>query len=130
LIRQLARLIRPATLLPAVDIWLREMTTCSSPYYRQYLKRTSGQGVGAITAPRGALGHWIRMREGVISNYQVITPTAWNGSPRDARGIRGPWEEALVGTALKDPAHPIEVEHVVRSFDPCLVCTVHLVDAR
>ncbi|MEJ2638965.1 MAG: nickel-dependent hydrogenase large subunit [Desulfosarcinaceae bacterium] len=130
LVRQLARLIRPAALLPAADTWLREMTTCTSPYYRQYLKRTSGKGFGTITAPRGALGHWIRMREGVISNYQVITPTAWNGSPRDAKGIRGPWEEALVGTALADPVHPIEVEHVVRSFDPCLVCTVHVVDTR
>jgi uptake hydrogenase large subunit len=130
LIRQLARLIRPAMLLPAMDIWLREMTTCTSPFYRQYLKRTSGEGFGAVTAPRGALGHWIRLQEGVISNYQVITPTAWNGSPRDARGVRGPWEEAMVGTALADPAHPIEVEHVVRSFDPCLVCTVHVVDTR
>jgi hydrogenase large subunit len=130
LIRQLARLMRPAALLPAVDTWLREMATCTSPFYRQYLKRTSGEGFGAVTAPRGALGHWIRMEEGVISNYQVITPTAWNGAPRDADGVRGPWEEALVGTCLTDPAHPIEAEHVVRSFDPCLVCTVHVVDAR
>jgi hydrogenase large subunit len=130
LIRQLARLIRPTILLPALDTWLREMTTSTSPYFRQYLKRASGEGFGAITAPRGALGHWIRLREGVISNYQVITPTAWNGSPRDGRGVRGPWEEALAGTALTDPARPIEAEHVVRSFDPCLVCTVHVIDAR
>lgn len=130
LIRQLARLIRPAVLLPAVDTWLQEMSTCTSAFYRQYLKRASGEGFGAITAPRGALGHWIRLEEGAISNYQVITPTAWNGSPRDAEGVRGPWEEALVGTTLADPTHPIEVEHVVRSFDPCLVCTVHVVDVR
>jgi hydrogenase large subunit len=129
-IRQLARLIRPAVLLPALDTWLREMTTCTSPFYRHYQKCASGEGFGLVTAPRGALGHWIQLEEGVISNYQVIPPTTWNGSPRDERGVRGPWEEALVGTRVTDPQHPIEVEHVVRSFDPCLVCTVHVVDAR
>jgi len=130
LIRQLARLIRPALLLPAVDTWLREMATCPSPFYRHYQKRINGEGFGLITAPRGALGHWIRLQEGVISNYQVIPPTTWNGSPRDADGVRGPWEEAIVGTVLADPQDPIEVEHVIRSFDPCLVCAVHVVDAR
>lgn len=130
LIRQLARMIRPAVLLPAVDSWLREMATCPSPFYHHYQKRINGEGFGLITAPRGALGHWIRLKEGVISNYQVIPPTAWNGSPRDEGGVRGPWEEALVGTVLTDPENPIEVEHVIRSFDPCLVCAVHVVDAR
>ncbi len=130
LIRQLARMIRPAILLPALDTWLHEMTTSTSPFYRHYRKCANGKGFGLVTAPRGALGHWIQLDEGVISSYQVIPPTTWNGSPRDERGVRGPWEEALVGTQVADPQHPIEVEHVVRSFDPCLVCTVHVVDAR
>ena len=62
-----------------------------------------------------------------IVQYQIITPTAWNGSPRDSNGNRGAWEEALLGTPIKDPANPVEAGHVVRSFDPCMVCAVHTV---
>ena len=70
------------------------------------------------------------IENGVIANYQVITPTAWNASPRDSMGIRGPWEEAIVGTEIRNPDHPVEVEQIVRSFDPCLVCTVHALKLR
>lgn len=72
----------------------------------------------------------MEVREGRIAAYQVITPTAWNGSPRDSAGVRGPWEEALVGTVIADPDDPVEAGHVVRSFDACLVCAVHAVDLR
>lgn len=127
LIRQLARFIRPAIILPAVDQWLAEMAECKSPFFRAYSKRVTSQGYGLITAPRGFLGHWLTIENDQIANYQVITPTAWNASPKDAKGVRGPWEEALVGTRVEDIDDPLEVEHIIRSFDPCLVCTVHAV---
>jgi hydrogenase large subunit len=128
LLRQLARMMRPAMILKAVDQWLAEMTERKSPFFRDHAKKITSQGYGLITAPRGLLGHWLTIENGQIGNYQVITPTAWNASPADVDGVRGPWEEAIVGTRVRDINNPLEVEHVVRSFDPCLVCTVHAIE--
>jgi Ni,Fe-hydrogenase I large subunit len=130
LLRQLARLARPALILPAIDQWLADMTVCKSPFFQDYAKRITSRGYGLVSAPRGALGHWLTIKDGVVANYQVITPTAWNAGPRDAQGVRGPWEEAMVGTAVQDIRQPLEVEHIVRSFDPCLVCAVHVLKTR
>jgi hydrogenase large subunit len=128
--RQLARLTRPATLLPAMEAWLEEMIArIGQPYYEPVPPIEDGRGFGLIEAARGALGHWVEIRDGKIARYQIITPTAWNGSPRDYQGVRGPWEEALIGTQVADIDNPVEAGHVVRSFDPCLVCTVHVVGA-
>jgi Ni,Fe-hydrogenase I large subunit len=87
-------------------------------------------GFGWHEAPRGALGHWIRIKDQKILNYQAVVPTTWNASPRDARGVRGPYEAALVGTPIADPNRPLEILRTIHSFDPCLACAVHLVDAR
>ena len=124
-LRELARFVRPAYLLPAAEQWLDEMTESSTPYYQDHLQRVNTRGFGLVPAPRGILGHWVEIRDSKIANYQVVTPTAWNASPRDAHGVPGPCEQALLGTIVADPDHPTEVEQVVRSFDPCLVCTVH-----
>ncbi len=126
-LRQLARLMRPALLFPVMDCWLRETGIGNEIFYRKNDPQENGRGFGLIQAHRGALGHWVTLEDGKIAQYQVITPTAWNASPRDANGLRGPWEEALVGIPVKDPAHPVEIEHTVRSFDPCMVCCVHAV---
>lgn len=83
-----------------------------------------GLGSGLVEAARGALGHWIRIENGRIAAYQIIAPTTWNFSPRDAAGVAGPLESALEGTPIEGPV-PLAVQHVVRSFDPCMVCTVH-----
>jgi Ni,Fe-hydrogenase I large subunit len=85
-------------------------------------------GWGATEAPRGALAHWVRIGNQRIENYQAVVPTTWNGSPRDASGQRGPWEQALIGTPVADPEQPVEVLRTVHSFDPCMACAVHLVD--
>jgi hydrogenase large subunit len=87
-------------------------------------------GWGTTEAPRGALGHWVHVKNGKIENYQAIVATIWNGSPRDARGQRGAWEEALIGTPIADPAKPVEILRTVHSFDPCMACAVHVVDAH
>ncbi|KAF0219642.1 MAG: quinone-reactive Ni/Fe-hydrogenase large [Geobacteraceae bacterium] len=86
-------------------------------------------GYGWHEAPRGALGHWIRIKDQKILNYQAVVPSTWNASPRDAKGARGPYEAALVGTPLADPEKPLEILRTVHSFDPCLACAVHLFDA-
>jgi len=131
LARQVARLVRPARLLPVIDTWLAELVARhDEPFIVNPREKPDGEGFGLVNAARGALGHWARVQRGRIVGYQIITPTAWNGSPRDDNGARGPWEEALVGTPIADEGNPVEAGHVIRSFDPCLVCTVHAFDRR
>ncbi len=87
-------------------------------------------GAGFHEAPRGALGHWVSIHNGLISNYQCVVPSTWNAGPRDAKDRRGPYEEALLGTPVADPERPIEILRTVHSFDPCMACGVHVVDAK
>ena len=125
-VRQLARVVRQAWLIPVMEGWLDDITD-DNLFYKAPSKLYEGEGYGLTQAARGALGHWIKISGGKIEHYQIITPTAWNASPRDQSGVRGPMEEALVGTPVKDADNPVELGHVVRSFDACLVCTVHTV---
>jgi quinone-reactive Ni/Fe-hydrogenase large subunit len=83
-----------------------------------------------LEVPRGVLSHFINIKDEKIENYQVIAPTTWNASPKDAKDQRGPYEDALVGVKLHDPSKPLEVLKVLHSFDPCLACAVHVIDAR
>ncbi|OFW05183.1 MAG: hydrogenase [Acidobacteria bacterium RIFCSPLOWO2_02_FULL_68_18] len=87
-------------------------------------------GAGFHEAPRGALGHWVSIRNGAIDNYQCVVPSTWNAGPRDAKGQRGPYEEALIGTPVADLGRPVEILRTVHSFDPCMACGVHVVDGR
>ncbi|MGO9754380.1 MAG: nickel-dependent hydrogenase large subunit [Solirubrobacteraceae bacterium] len=88
------------------------------------------EGVGMSEAPRGALAHWVVIKDGQIDNYQAVVPTTWNASPRDAQGRPGAYEASLVGVKLANPQEPLEILRTIHSFDPCLACAVHLVDAR
>ncbi|MGE5087722.1 MAG: nickel-dependent hydrogenase large subunit [Candidatus Levyibacteriota bacterium] len=88
----------------------------------------TARGVGFTEAPRGALAHWIVIRNGVIDNYQAVVPSTWNAGPRDALGQDGPYEAALRGTTLADPKQPLEILRTIHSFDPCLACAVHVTD--
>ncbi len=87
-------------------------------------------GWGSTEAPRGALGHWVHIRNGQIEDYQTVVPTTWNGSPRDAQGQHGAWEKALIDTPVADPERPVEILRTVHSFDPCMACAVHVVDCH
>ena len=87
-------------------------------------------GAGFHEAPRGALGHWVHIHDGAIANYQCVVPSTWNAGPRDAKGRRGPYEEALIATPVADPQRPVEILRTVHSFDPCMACGVHVVDAQ
>ena len=88
------------------------------------------KGVGMTEAPRGALAHWIVIKDKKIDNYQLVVPSTWNASPRDAKGERSAYEASLIGTPVKDPEKPLEVLRTIHSFDPCLACAVHLYDER
>jgi hydrogenase large subunit len=91
---------------------------------------SEAKGVGLSEAPRGALAHWIVIKDGKIDNYQLVVPSTWNASPRDAEGKRSAYEEALIGTPVADPEQPVEVLRTIHSFDPCIACAVHLYDER
>ena len=88
------------------------------------------EGVGMVEAPRGALAHWIKIHNGAIENYQLVVPTTWNGSPRDARGQRSSFEAALIGNPVANLEEPLEILRTIHSFDPCMACAVHLYDAE
>ncbi len=90
----------------------------------------SVKGYGLFEAPRGSLGHWVEIENSLVKNYQAVVPTTWNAGPRDAKGQRGPYETALLKTPVADPERPLEILRTVHSFDPCLACAVHVVDAR
>ena len=86
------------------------------------------KGYGFHEAPRGSLCHWVVIKDGKVANYQCVVPGGWNSSPRDAKGQRGPYEEALVDTPLSDPNKPLEILRTIHSFDPCMACAIHVVD--
>lgn len=90
----------------------------------------SSEGRGIFEVPRGVLGHFVKIDNAKIKNYQAVVPTTWNASPKDSKGARGPYEESIVGLKLSDPKNPLEVLRVVHSFDPCLACAVHVIDAK
>ncbi|WP_310634322.1 nickel-dependent hydrogenase large subunit, partial [Paraburkholderia sp.] len=85
------------------------------------------KGVGFTEAPRGALGHWIQIRDTKIDNYQCIVPTTWNGSPRDEQGQIGAFEASLMNTKMAKPDEPLEILRTLHSFDPCLACSTHVI---
>ena len=91
---------------------------------------TQARGVGMSEAPRGALAHWIVIEDKKIANYQLVVPSTWNASPRDAQGQRSAYEASLIGTPVADPEKPLEIIRTIHSFDPCLACAVHLYDPR
>jgi len=91
---------------------------------------TDAEGVGLVEAPRGSLAHYIKIHEGKIDNYQLVVPTTWNGSPRDAKGQRSSFEAALIGTPVAKIDEPVEILRTIHSFDPCLACAVHLYDPQ
>jgi hydrogenase large subunit len=88
------------------------------------------KGYGTYAAPRGALAHWVKIKDRAISNYQAVVATTWNGCPKDPMGQHGPMEAALIGVPVRDPQKPLEILRVVHSFDPCLACSTHLLDLK
>lgn len=125
LARVVARLIEVARVLPRMEHWLAAIEP-GEPFCGEWHKPESGSGVGLVEAARGTLGHWLSIERGRIAGYQIVAPTTWNFSPRDAAGQPGALEQALAGLPVADgDTNPVLVQHVVRAFDPCMVCTVH-----
>ncbi|WP_044415341.1 nickel-dependent hydrogenase large subunit [Halarcobacter anaerophilus] len=88
------------------------------------------QGYGMAEAPRGSLGHWVKIKDGKVVNYQAVVPSTWNAAPKDYKNRMGAYEASLVGTKVVDPDQPLEIIRTVHSFDPCIACAVHIVDTK
>ncbi len=88
------------------------------------------RGYGIHEAPRGMLSHWVVIQDGKIKNYQCVVPSTWNAGPRDEKGVPGPYEASLVGNPVADAEKPLELLRTIHSFDPCIACAVHTVDAN
>jgi hydrogenase large subunit len=123
--RHLARAAETLKVAQAMLDWVGQLTTNGSVSVQATIPDTAS-AIGLTEAPRGALGHWLQIKGGKISRYQIVTPTCWNASPRDNANRLGPIEKALIGTPVQDVDQPVEVVRVIHAFDPCLSCAVHV----
>ena len=108
----------------------REVSTFNGEKWEPKSWPDDCEGVGLVEAPRGSLAHWVKIHKGAIANYQLVVPTTWNGSPRDAKQQRSSFESSLIGTPVADLKQPVEILRTIHSFDPCLACAVHLYDPQ
>lgn len=123
--RVIARLLELALVVIEMEGWAGAIRP-GEPFCNLASLPEEADGVGLVEAARGSLGHWLRIKNGRILNYQIIAPTTWNFSPRDGNDMAGPLEQALIGAPIRAGEEtPVSVQHIVRSFDPCMVCTVH-----
>ncbi len=104
-----------------------DQETCA-PYIIDKDKEYKGRFIGDV--PRGMLSHWVRIKNGVIENYQAVVPSTWNAGPEDSKGQKGPYESNLVGMKVQDITQPLEIIRVIHSFDPCIACAVHVMDKK
>ncbi|MDR2076970.1 MAG: nickel-dependent hydrogenase large subunit [Desulfovibrio sp.] len=131
--RTAARGIQAAVVAGQMERWVGEYQDqirkeAKPQIYQDWEMPNEAEGVGFVTAPRGGLSHWIRIKDKKIANFQLVVPTTWNMGPRDARNQIGPFEEALIGIPIADPKRPVEILRTIHSFDPCIACAIHLID--
>jgi hydrogenase large subunit len=136
--RTAARTLETKIMVDAMQNWYNELITNikvgDTKTFNENLWEPSSwpaeaRGVGYMEAPRGALAHWVVIKNGIIDNYQCVVPSTWNAGPRDSNGQAGPYEAALQGHTLHDPKQPIEILRTIHSFDPCIACAVHITDS-
>jgi hydrogenase large subunit len=134
--RHAARAIETKLIVDACYAWLDQLLTeMTKPGFKihdtaHWDPPESGMGAGFHEAPRGALGHWIKIKNKKIENYQAVVPSTWNASPRCENKVRGQYEESLIGAPVPDPENPTNVVRIIRSFDPCLACAIHIIDPQ
>jgi len=130
--RTAARGIETLIIGEAMNGWINELVENvgrgDKKVYQKYEMPDEAMGYGLNDVPRGALGHWIKIKDKKIANYQYVVPSTWNFGPRCAKGALGPVEESLIGTPIADPKKPLELLRTVHSFDPCIACGIHVID--
>lgn len=124
--RTVARTLEAGKIGRLMEEWILQLDP-GRPVFSPYRVPENGEGVGLTGSMRGPLGHWVRIKDGRIEHYQIVTPTAWNFSPRDEAGNPGAIEEALTGIPIEDGNQPVEIGRVIRAFDVCFSCATHVV---
>jgi len=124
--RHAARALYTKVVADAMPGWLLQLKP-GEPAYQSYEIPNESFGMGLVDGARGALGHWVEIKDQKIKNYQCVVPSTWNLSPRDDKGQPGPVEQAIIGTKIKDEKNPFEVVRIIRSFDPCIACAVQVI---
>ena len=127
--RHLGRALSAKFVADQLEGWALSLKP-GEPGYVAYELPDEASGMGIMDASRGALGHWIEIKDKKIANYQAVVPTTWNVSPMDDNGRHGPIEQALIGAPVKDETNPFEIVRIVRAFDPCLACAIHVVTPK
>jgi len=127
--RHAARAIECKLVAEKLKQWVLQLQP-GQPTFTDFPLEVTSRGMGLHEAPRGALGHWIVIEGGKTKNYQAVVPTTWNAGPVDSQGQPGPIEQSLLGTKVKDKNNPFELVRIVRSYDPCLSCAVHVVTPK
>jgi Ni,Fe-hydrogenase I large subunit len=137
--RMLARSVEAEVLARKLDAWLWELksslatgdvTVANIELWDPASWPDEAEGWSLGEGPRGSVGHWLRIKDRIVDSYQVVDGSTWNASPRDALGLPGPIEAALVGLEVADPAQPVELLRVVHSFAPCAACAAHVFEPR
>jgi hydrogenase large subunit len=127
--RHAARALAALYTVRQLEQWVLQLKP-GEPAFCEYTIPDEGAGAGIVDAARGALGHWVVIKDKKIGKYQCVVPTTWNASPMDDTGVHGPIEQALIGTKVRDEGNPFEIVRIVRSFDPCIACAVHLLNHK
>lgn len=124
--RTIARALEAKKIADILKVLLDHIVPGVSVQQEWKLPEYAAMGAGLGDTTRGALGHWVKIENKIISFYQIITPSAWDFSTRDAQNIRGTAEQAIMGTTLQNPDQPVELGRILRSFDPCMSCATHV----
>lgn len=127
--RTIARVLEAKKVIDIIE-GLLERASFEPVQQRQYEIPDSSRGSGLMDTTRGSLANWISIENKVINHYNIITPSGWNCSPTDSKGVRGAIEQALIGTEIQNPEQPVEIGRIVRSYDPCISCATHIVSDR
>jgi len=123
--RHFARAVETSMVAHALDEWVMKLEA-GQPVCVPHKIPANAEGMGLTEAPRGALGHWQKIEKQRTAVYNAVVPTTWNAGPRDGKNVPGPMEQALIGTPVADPANPVELVRIVRAFDPCFGCAIHV----
>lgn len=132
--RTICRVVETTMLIRRMEGWIDQTAdrigSGDTAIYKKWTMRDTAKGVGTCCVTRGGLSHWIKIRDGKIDNFQLVVPSTWNLGPRCAQDKLSPAEQSLIGCPCPDPQRPVEILRTVHSFDPCIACSVHLVDNR
>jgi hydrogenase large subunit len=128
--RHAARALEAKYVADLMADWVTQVQPDQPGYTYKKIPKQISTGYGLVEAPRGALGHWIKIESKKVAKYQCVVPTTWNVSPLDANGQHGPIEQAVMGNIIgtDSTSQIVNILRLIHPFDICIACTVHVVN--